>query len=181
MWGFGFIGVQWGLAVEDRLCSSVCSHFSPFIFSVFMHWSLTFWCFLSFCLLYALCPIFRTIFGLHFGVLWGSFVFQHLQFLTKRTIFLVFVSSQFVAPYSCFENAVSSRNILSKLREVYCLLSCFLFLTGPVFCWFILCWSCYSPHARGRPWPIHLRGPAGEWMCSHRLAGGVGMLPAGSL
>ena len=101
--------------------SPACAHFCPFLFSVFflgfMRWSSVFWCFLSFCLLYVLCPIFWTIFGLHFGILWGNFVFQHLQYITKSTIFLVSVSSRFIAPYSCFENAVCSRNILISLER----------------------------------------------------------------
>ena len=105
VWAFVCIGVQQGLPTEDRLYSPVCAHFSPFLFPVFflgfMRWSSVFW----------------TIFGLHFGVLWGNFVFHHLQFITKSTICLVSVSSRFIAPCSCFENAVCSRNILISLER----------------------------------------------------------------
>lgn len=98
MWVFVFIGVQWGAWKTG--CSSVCSHFSPFIFSVFflesIHWSLRVLVFFSHSVsFYALCPIFRTIFGLHFGVLWGSLCFS-IYSLSLSTIFLVSVSSQFV-------------------------------------------------------------------------------------
>lgn len=107
LWVFVFCGVQWGLSVEDRLCSSVCS-FSHTIFFLLDH-TLIFssGVFLSFCLPLCFMSYFPDNFRTSFWSSLGEFVFQHLQFITKSTIFLVSVSSQFVAPY-CFENAVSS-------------------------------------------------------------------------
>lgn len=119
VWAFVCIGVQQGLPTEDRLYSPVCAHFSPFLFPVFflgfMRWSSVFWCFLSFCLFYVLFSGQFLDFILEFSG--GNFVFQHLQFITKSTICLVSVSSRFIAPCSCFENAVCSRNILISLER----------------------------------------------------------------
>ena len=103
---------------RQALFSCLCT-FLPFPFSCFLPWihALVFGVLVFSLILSLLCPIFWTIFGLHFGVLWGNFVFHHLQFITKSTICLVSVSSRFIAPCSCFENAVCSRNILISLER----------------------------------------------------------------